>query len=162
MRYYRGVLGYFYDRIVRFGSHPRNPDGLGQFETDWRTELDEMQALDIYVCGECQDEGGGSRLRDFIHHLNISAWDTALDAVVASGSGSSLRYTARLPKIDREQARRPGAARKTECPNVGVQCGERRRRLEKHDARLQRCREALRPRPKRADAFRQSRHLEAC
>ena len=101
MRYYRGVLGYFYDRIVRFGSHPRNNANLGQFETDWRTELAEMEALDSYVCGECQDEGGGSRLRDFIHHLNVSAWDTALDAVVASGSGASLRYTARLPKIDR-------------------------------------------------------------
>ena len=32
---------------------------------------------------------------------SISAWDNALTAVVASGSGSSLRYTARLPKIDR-------------------------------------------------------------
>ena len=101
MRYFRGVLGYFYDQIVRFGSHPRNPDDLGQFETDWRTELEGMQALDRYVCGECRDEGGGSRLRDFIHHLAISAWDNALTAVVASGSGSSLRYTARLPKIDR-------------------------------------------------------------
>ena len=46
MRYYRGVLGYYYDQIVRFGSHPRNPDDLGQFETDWRTELAEMQGLD--------------------------------------------------------------------------------------------------------------------
>ena len=101
MRYYRGVLGYYYDRIVRFSSHPNNPDDLGQFETDWRTELNEMQGLDRYVCDECRDEGGGSRLRDFIHHLSITAWDNALTAVVASGSGSSLRYTARLPKIDR-------------------------------------------------------------
>ena len=101
MRYYRGVLGYYYDQIVRFSSHPNNPDELGQFETDWRTELEEMQALDRYVCGECRDEGGGSRLRDFIHHLQVSEWDTELDAVVASGSGSSLRYTARLPRIDR-------------------------------------------------------------
>ena len=60
-----------------------------------------MQGLDRYVCGECRDEGGGSRLRDFIHHLTVSAWDNAFDAVVASGSGSTLRYTARLPKIDR-------------------------------------------------------------
>ena len=89
MRYFRGVLGYFYDQIVRFGAHPRNPEGLGQFETDWRTELAEMQGLDSYVCGECRDEGGGSRLRDFIHHLSIAAWDNALTAVVASGSGSS-------------------------------------------------------------------------
>ena len=101
MRYYRGVLGYYYDTIVRFGSHPRNPDDLGQFETDWRTELAEIQERDRYVCGTCRDEEGGSRLRDFIHSLNISAWDTALDATVASGSGSSLRYTARLPRIDR-------------------------------------------------------------
>ena len=101
MRYYRGVLGYYYDRIVRFASHPNNPEGLGQFETDWRTELNEMQGLDRYVCDECRDEGGGSRLRDFIHHLSITAWDNALTAVVASGSGSTLRYTARLPKIDR-------------------------------------------------------------
>ena len=70
---------------------------------DWRTELEEMQALDSYVCGECRDEGGGSRLRDFIHHLKVSEWDTALDATVASGSGSSLRYTARLPRIDRSK-----------------------------------------------------------
>ena len=101
MRYYRGVLGYYYDRIVRFSSHPNDPDELGQFETDWRTELAEMQSLDSYVCGECRDEGGGSRLRDFIHHLEVAPWDTALDATVASGSGSSLRYTARLPRIDR-------------------------------------------------------------
>ena len=49
MRYYRGVLGYFYDQIVRFSAHPNNPDVLGQFETDWRTELEDMQALDRYV-----------------------------------------------------------------------------------------------------------------
>ena len=101
MRYYRGVLGYYYDRIVRFSSHPNNPEGLGNFETDWRTELEDMQNLDSYVCGECRDEGGGSRLRDFIHHLDVGTWDTALDATVASGSGASLRYTARLPRIDR-------------------------------------------------------------
>ena len=101
MRYYRGVLGYFYDSVVRFASHPNNPDELGQFETDWRTELEKMQDLDRYVCGTCQDEDGGSRLRDFIHHLNISAWDSVLDEVIASGSGSSLIYTARLPRIDR-------------------------------------------------------------
>ena len=101
MRYYRGVLGYYYDRIVRFGSYPRDTSDLGQFDTNWRTELFEMQNLDRYVCGTCRDEAGGSRLRDFIHSLNISEWDTALDAVVARGSGNSLVYLARLPKINR-------------------------------------------------------------
>ena len=67
--------------------------------------LSELQGLDRYVCGECRDEGGGSRLRDFIHHLAITAWDNALTAVVASGSGSSLRYTARLPKHRPKQPR---------------------------------------------------------
>ena len=93
MRYYRGVLGYYYDRIVRFGSYNRDTSNLGQFDTDWRTELNEMQGLDRYVCGECRDEAGGSRLRDFIHALNISEWDTALDAteqVTLSGQASSI------------------------------------------------------------------------
>ena len=36
-----------------------------------------MQELDRYVCGECLDEGGGSRLRDFIHFLNVNAWDNS-------------------------------------------------------------------------------------
>ena len=101
MRYYRGVLGYYYDQIIRFGSHPRNPDDLGQFETDWRTELAEMQGLDRYVCGECRDEGGGSRLRDFIHALNVSEWDTELAATEQLAIGSSIQYRARLPKISR-------------------------------------------------------------
>ena len=104
MRYYRGVLGYYYDQIVRFGSHPRNPDTLGQFETDWRTELSEMQGLDRYVCGECRDEAGGSRLRDFIHSLNISEWDTELAATERLTIGSSIQYRARLPKINRSNA----------------------------------------------------------
>ena len=111
MRYYRGVRGYYYDQIVRFGSHPRNPEGLGQFETDWRTELSDMQGLDSYVCGECRDEGDGSRLRDFIHHLVVTPWDNALTAVVASGSGSSLRYTACQPKDRPKQPRRPNPSR---------------------------------------------------
>ena len=101
MRYYRGVLGYYYDLIVRFSSHPNNPENLNQFETDWRTELADMQALDRYVCGECRDEAGGSRLRDFIHHLNIEGWDAALTAVEQVAIGVSVQYQARLPKIDR-------------------------------------------------------------
>ena len=101
MRYYRGVLGYFYDRIVRFGSYNRDTTSLGQFDTDWRTELSEMQGLDRYVCGECRDEAGGSRLRDFIHALNISEWDTAMDATDQVTIGSSVQYRGRLPKIDR-------------------------------------------------------------
>ena len=101
MRYYRGVLGYYYDRIVRFGSHPRNPADIGQFDIDWRTELDEMQGIDRYVCGECRDEAGASRLRDFIHSLNISEWDAALDTVEQVSIGSANQYRGRLPKIDR-------------------------------------------------------------
>ena len=101
MRYYRGVLGYFYDRIVRFGSYNRDTTDLGQFDTDWRTELNEMQGLDRYVCGECRDEAGGSRLRDFIHALNISEWDTELAATQQLTIGSSIQYRARLPKINR-------------------------------------------------------------
>ena len=101
MRYYRGVLGYYFDRIVRFASYPNNAAVLGQFDTDWRTELAELQGLDRYVCGECRDEAGGSRLRDFIHHLAIEAWDTALDATERVTVGSTIQYRGRLPKIDR-------------------------------------------------------------
>ena len=101
MRYYRGVLGYYYDQIVRFSSHPNNPADVGQFEIDWRTELAEMQALDRYVCGECRDESGGSRLRDFIHYCNVSEWDSNLAAVEQLTIGSAIQYRARLPKIDR-------------------------------------------------------------
>ena len=101
MRYYRGVLGYYYDRLVRFSSYPNNPDNLGQFETDWRTELEELQALDRYICGECRDEAGGSRLRDFIHYCNVAEWDAALTAVKQLTIGASIQYEARLPKIDR-------------------------------------------------------------
>ena len=101
MRYYRGVLGYFYDRIVRFSAHPNNPADVGQFETDWRDELPDLQALDRYVCGECQDEAGGSRLRDFIHYCNVAEWDNALTAVEQLAIGISIQYRARLPKINR-------------------------------------------------------------
>ena len=101
MRYYRGVLGYYYDQIVSFSSHPNNPADVGQFEIDWRTELAEMQALDRYVCGECRDESGGSRLRDFIHYCNVSEWDSNLAAVEQLTIGSAIQYRARLPKIDR-------------------------------------------------------------
>ena len=104
MRYYRGVLGYYYDQIVRFGSHPRNPDDLGQFETDWRTELAEMQGLDRYVCGECRDEGGGSRLRDFIHHSD----GHRLGQRVRCGCGKRLWFDSevhRTPAKDRPKHR---------------------------------------------------------
>ena len=101
MRYYRGVLGYYYDRIVRFGAHPNNPDDLSQFETDWRTELETMQALDRYICGECRDEGGGSRLRDFIHYCNVSEWNAALSVIERLPIGDTIQYRGRLPKIDR-------------------------------------------------------------
>ena len=101
MRYYRGVLGYFYDRIVRFSSHPNDNTNLSQFETDWRTELQEMQDIDRYVCGECRDEAGASRLRDFIHYCNVPEWDNAYTAVEQLAIGSSIQYRARLPKIDR-------------------------------------------------------------
>ena len=111
-----------------------------------------MQGLDRYVCGECRDEGGGSRLRDFIHHLAVSAWDNAFDAVVASGSGSTLRYTARLPEDRPKQPRHPDPSREAECAHLGVQRAERRRWLEVDDARLQRSREAVRPRPAGADS----------
>ena len=125
MRYYRGVLGYYYDQIVRFASHPNNPDNLGQFETDWRTELQEMQNLDTYVCGECRDEGGGSRLRDFIHHLNVSEWDTALDAVVASGSGQFACVHRSSATDQPKKPRQPDASRYSECADVGLQRGKR-------------------------------------
>ena len=101
MRYYRGRLGYFYDRIVRFASHPNNPADVGQFEIDWRTELAEMQEIDRDVCGDCRDEAGGSMLRDFIHYCNVAEWDAALTAVEQVAIGVSVQYRARLPKIDR-------------------------------------------------------------
>ena len=105
MRYYRGVLGYYYDRIVRFGSYPRDTSDLGQFDTNWRTELFEMQNLDRYVCGECRDEAGGSRLRDFIHSLNISEWDTALGRGGCAGVWELARVS-RSPSEDQPQIAR--------------------------------------------------------
>ena len=101
MRYYRGVIGYFFDQLSRFEAMPGNADDLGPFEEDWRVELPVMQALDRYVCGECQDEAGGSRLRDFIHYCNVAEWDAALAATVQLDVGVSVQYRARLPKIDR-------------------------------------------------------------
>ena len=101
MRYYRGVLGYFYDRIVRFASYPNNVAELGNFDTDWRIELQELINLDRYICGECRDEAGASRLRDFIHYCNVEEWDNALTAVVQLPIGTSIQYQARLPKINR-------------------------------------------------------------
>ena len=54
------------------------------------------------MCGECRDEGGGSRLRDFIHSFEHHRVGQRATAVVASGSSvPALQYTARLPKIDR-------------------------------------------------------------
>ena len=115
-----------YDRIVRFGSYNRDTTSLGQFDTDWRTELSEMQGLDRYVCGECRDEAGGSRLRDFIHALNISEWDTehrlATEQVTI---GSSIQYRGRLPKIDRRNPRRFAASPDSERPHLDNQCSYR-------------------------------------
>ena len=90
-------------RTVRFGSYKRDTSDLGQFDTDWRTELDEMQGLNRYVCGECRDEAGGSRLRDFIHHCNVPDWDTAtwLQRGATHHRLRLSQYRARLPKIDR-------------------------------------------------------------
>ena len=124
MRYYRGVLGYFYDRIVRFGSYNRDTTSLGQFDTDWRTELSEMQGLDRYVCGECRDEAGGSRLRDFIHALNISEWDTELAATQQLTIGSSIQYRARLPKINRSNPDDLRPPSDSECADVDNQCAK--------------------------------------
>ena len=104
MRYYRGVLGYYYDKIVRFSSHPNNVAELGQFDTDWRTELEELQGLDRYVCGECRDDAGASRLRDFIHHCNVSEWDAALDVMEQISIGNTIQYRGRVPKIDRRNS----------------------------------------------------------
>ena len=113
MRYYRGVLGYFYDHDRALRITPAKPrrTSANSRRTGARNWKRAARALDRYVCGECRDEGGGSRLRDFIHHLAITAWDNALTAVVASGSGSSLRYTARLPKIDRSSPDEPDPSR---------------------------------------------------
>ena len=101
MRYYRGVIGYYFRQLDRFEAMPGNADVRGQFEEDWRVELPILQALDRYVCGECQDEAGGSRLRDFIHYCNVAEWDAALTAVEQITTGSAVQYRARLPKIDR-------------------------------------------------------------
>ena len=101
MRYYRAVLGYYYDKIVRFSSHPNNPADVGIFDKDWRTELAELQGLDRYVCGQCRDEAGGSRLRDFIEYCNVALFDIEMDATEQLAIGSDIQYRARLPKIDR-------------------------------------------------------------
>ena len=101
MRYYRGRLGYFYDKIEDFESLPGDTSRLGQFDLDWRAELPEMQTLDRDLCDDCQDDGGGSRLRDFIHHCNVAEWDNVLDAVETLSVGVSVQYRFRLPKINR-------------------------------------------------------------
>lgn len=101
MRYYRGVLGYFYDQVQDFEAMPGDADRRSQFEEDWRVELPKLQDLDRYVCGECQDEAGGSRLRDFIHYCNVAEWDTALDTTEQLSVGVGVQHRARLPKIDR-------------------------------------------------------------
>ena len=101
MRYYRGVIGYFYDKVTRFAAMPRDTLRLGQFDENWRDEWPVMQALDKYVCGECQDEAGGSRLRDFIHHCNVAEWDAAMDTMERLSVGASSQYRGRLPKINR-------------------------------------------------------------
>ena len=101
MRYYRGVLGYYFDQLDKFEAMPGDADRRGQFEEDWRVELPILQALDRYVCGECQDEAGGSRLRDFIHYCNVSEWDSALTVVERLAIGNTIQYRARLPKINR-------------------------------------------------------------
>ena len=59
MRYYRGRLGYFYDKIEDFEALPGDTSRLGQFDLDWRDELPEMQTLDRDLCDDCQDDGGG-------------------------------------------------------------------------------------------------------
>ena len=79
MRYYRGRLGYFYDKIEDFEALPGDTSRLGQFDLDWRDELAEMQTIDRDLCDDCQDDGGGSRLRDFIHYCNVAEWDRELD-----------------------------------------------------------------------------------
>ena len=101
MRYYRGRLGYFYDKIQDFEALPRDTNTLGQFDLSWRDELAEMQALDRDLCDDCRDDGGGSRLRDFIHHCNVEEWDRELDAVETLSVGVSVQYRFRLPKINR-------------------------------------------------------------
>ena len=101
MRYYRGVIGYFFDQLDKFEAMPGDVLRLGQFDENWQDELPILQALDKYVCGECRDESGGSRLRDFIHYCNVSEWDNTLTAVEQLAIGSAIQYRARLPKIDR-------------------------------------------------------------
>ena len=65
------------------------------------TELPEMQTLDRDLCDDCRDDGGGSRLRDFIHYCNVAEWDRELDAVETLSVGVSVQYRFRLPKINR-------------------------------------------------------------
>ena len=94
-------MGYFYDKITRFAAMPGDTLRLGQFDENWRDEWPIMQALDKYVCGECRDEAGGSRLRDFIHHCNVAEWDAAMDTMERLSVGASSQYRGRLPKINR-------------------------------------------------------------
>ena len=101
MRYYRGRLGYFYDKIEDFEALPGDTSRLSQFDLDWRDQLPEMQTLDRDLCDDCQDDGGGSRLRDFIHYCNVAEWDRDLDAVETLSVGVSVQYRFRLPKINR-------------------------------------------------------------
>ena len=121
MRYYRGRLGYFYDKIQDFEALPGDTSTLSQFDLDWRNELPEMQVLDRDLCDDCRDDGGGSRLRDFIHHCNVAEWDMELDAVETLSVGASVQYRFRLPKINRSDPDdvRPHTTRNV--PYLGLQ-----------------------------------------
>ena len=125
MRYYRGVIGYFFSRLSRFEAMPGDTLRLGQFDENWRDELPILQALDTYVCGECRDESGGSRLRDFIHYCNVAQWDAALTAVERVPVGVSIQYRARLPKIDRSNPDDLRPHTRQRRAHVGVQRVER-------------------------------------
>ena len=151
MRYYRGRLGYFYDKIEDFEALPGDTSRLGQFDLDWRDELPEMQTLDRDLCDDCQDDGGGSRLRDFIHYCNVAEWDRVLDAVETLSVGVSVQYRFRLPKIDRSDPDdlRPHATRNVRTwvsNNASAESGWRIM-MRDFDAAVKRYdRDALRPR----------------
>ena len=110
------------------------------------TELPEMQTLDRDLCDDCRDDGGGSRLRDFIHYCNVAEWDRELDAVEQLSVGASVQYRFRLPKINRSD---PDDLRPHTTRNVRTWVSNNascRKRLADNDAGLRRGREAVRPR----------------
>ena len=97
------------------------PAGSGSSTLTGGTSLLRCRPSTVTYAVIASDDGGGSRLRDFIHYCNVEEWDRELDLVETLSVGVSVQYRFRLPKIDRSNPDdvRPHASK--ERPHVGFQ-----------------------------------------